>query len=131
VFGQVDWRISDLVGVTLGGRYTHEDKDFIGRQSDANGFNYKLFNCPVYGDPCQSALGFPVQGEPLRYYVGGTQKKKFNNFAPKVGIQLHPTDDVMVLWLVVARLQDRRLDHAPFQPAALCAGFQRGKGGEL
>ncbi|GAO53102.1 TonB-dependent receptor [Novosphingobium sp. MD-1] len=95
VFGQVDWRISDLVGITLGGRYTHEDKDFIGRQSDANGFNYKLFNCPVYGDPCQSALGFPVQGEPLRYYVGGTQKKKFNNFAPKVGIQLHPTDDVM------------------------------------
>ena len=95
-FGQVDWRINDLIGITVGGRYTHEDKDFIGRQTDANGFNYKLFNCPVYGDPCQSILGFPVPGEPLRYYVGGTQKKKFNNFAPKVGIQLHPTNDVMV-----------------------------------
>ncbi|WP_298166000.1 TonB-dependent receptor [Novosphingobium sp.] len=95
-FGQIDWRINDLIGITVGGRYTHEDKTFIGRQRDNNGFNYKLFNCPIYGDPCQSILGFPVPGEPLRYYVGGTQQKKFNNFAPKVGLQLHPNDNVMV-----------------------------------
>lgn len=95
-FGQIDWRISDLIGITLGGRYTHEDKSFIGRQTDANGFNYKLFNCPVEVAACQGILGFPVPGQPLRYYVDGTQKKKFNNFAPKVGIQLHPSEDVMV-----------------------------------
>lgn len=95
-FGQIDWRISDLIGITVGGRYTHENKSFIGRQTDANGFNYKLFNCPVYGPPCQGLLGFPVSDQPLRYYVDGTQTKKFNNFAPKVGVQLHPSDDVMV-----------------------------------
>jgi outer membrane receptor protein involved in Fe transport len=73
VFGQVDWRISDLIGITLGGRYTHEDKEFIGRQTDANGFNYKLFNCPLEVPVCQGILGFPVPGQPLRYYVDGTQ----------------------------------------------------------
>src|SRR5690606_39411638 len=44
-FGQVDWRVSDLLGFTLGGRYTKEDKKYVGSQSDVNGFNYKLFNC--------------------------------------------------------------------------------------
>ncbi|WP_170234866.1 TonB-dependent receptor [Croceicoccus sediminis] len=98
-FGQVDWRVSDLVGITVGGRYTSEDKQFVGGQSDANGFNYKLFNCPDYnGDvvPCPTILGFPVEGEPLRYYVDGTQKKSFSNFSPMAGLQLHPSDDVMV-----------------------------------
>lgn len=96
VFGQVDWRLNDLIGLTVGGRYTHEDKEFSGGQSDANGFNYKLFNCPVYGEPCRSALGFPVPGQPLRYYVSGVQQKKFSNFAPKVGVQIHPSEDMMV-----------------------------------
>jgi len=95
-FGQVDWRLSELIGVTVGARYTHEDKEFEGGQTDINGFNYKLFNCTIYGPPCQDALGFPNPGEPLRYYVAGVQKKKFNNFAPKIGLQLHPTEDVMV-----------------------------------
>jgi outer membrane receptor protein involved in Fe transport len=95
-FGQVDYEISDLISVTLGGRYTNEKKNFNGGQSDLNGFNYKLFNCPVFGDPCTTALGFPSPTEPLRYYVPATQYRKFNNFSPKVGVQLHPTDDIMI-----------------------------------
>lgn len=104
-FGQVDWRISDLIGVTVGGRYTHEDKEFEGFQSDNNGLTYKILQfigvpecasiTPI-SDACRIAAGFPNPGEPLRYYIAGTQKKKFNNFAPKVGIQLHPNDDTLV-----------------------------------
>jgi outer membrane receptor protein involved in Fe transport len=45
-FGQIDWRVADWLGFTLGGRYTHENKEFEGGQSDRNGFNYDLFNCP-------------------------------------------------------------------------------------
>jgi hypothetical protein len=52
-------------------------KEFIGRHRDASSFNYKLFNCPVYGEPRQSALGFPIPSQPLRYYVDGTQTAKF------------------------------------------------------
>ncbi|MFM1887359.1 MAG: hypothetical protein RL026_2516 [Pseudomonadota bacterium] len=100
-FAQVDWRVSDLVGLTFGGRYTKEDKDFEGFQSDLNGFNYKLFNA---GDPlavatytnARAGLGFPDPSSALRYYTPGTQNKKFNNFSPKLGVQLYPVDDTMV-----------------------------------
>ncbi len=95
-FGQVDWRLSDLIGFTAGARYTHESKRFTGGIYDLNGFNYKLFNCPVYGDPCSTALGFPDPAQPLRYYTPEEQRRTFTNFSPKVGVQLHPTDDVMI-----------------------------------
>lgn len=95
-FGQIDYELSPLISFTVGGRYTHEKKDFNGGQTDLNGFNYKLFNCPVYGDPCTTALGFPDPNQPLRYYVPQTQYKTFSNFSPKLGVQFHPTDDIMV-----------------------------------
>jgi iron complex outermembrane receptor protein len=110
-FGQLDFRPIDLIGITIGGRYTHERKEFEGGQKDLNGFNYKLFGCaapdgtinplgafplaPVYV-PCFAALGFPSATEPTRLYVPGVNSKTFDNFSPKVGLQLHPTDDVMV-----------------------------------
>ncbi|PSO09628.1 MULTISPECIES: TonB-dependent receptor [unclassified Sphingobium] len=95
-FGQADYRLSDLIGFTLGARYTHEDKEFEAGQLDFNGFNYKLFNCMTYGEPCQSILGFPVAGQPLRYYIADVQKQTFSNFSPKIGVQLHPTSDMMI-----------------------------------
>jgi len=105
LFGQIDFRVNDLIGLTLGGRYTHENKSFEGFQSDVNGLNYKIMQflgvpecldlTPI-SEECRIAAGFPVPGEPLRYYVAGTQKKKFNNFSPKAGVQIHPNDDVMV-----------------------------------
>ncbi|MBU6393990.1 MAG: TonB-dependent receptor [Sphingomonadales bacterium] len=109
-FGQIDYKFNDMFGITVGGRYTHEDKEFEGFQSDANGLTYKILNflaginagppaCaninPI-SDACRIAAGFPNAGQPLRYYVAGTQKKKFNNFAPKIGLQFHPNDDTMV-----------------------------------
>jgi len=105
-FGQLDFRVSDLVGITVGGRYTKEDKDFEGFQSDANGLTYKILSqvgvppcasiIPTISDACRIAAGFPNAGQPLRYYIAGVQNKKFSNFSPKIGVQLHPADDVMV-----------------------------------
>ena len=106
VFGQVDFRPVEQFGITIGGRYTHENKAFEGAQGDANGLNYKIaqqFGNPPecasldpISDACRIALGFPVAGQPLRYYVAGMQHKKFNNFSPKIGVQYHPNDDVML-----------------------------------
>jgi iron complex outermembrane receptor protein len=103
-FGQVDYRPIDLIGITVGGRYTNEKKSFEGFQSDNNGLTYKILNflgvpgceslTPI-SDACRIAAGFPNPGEPLRYYIAGVQHKKFHNFSPKIGIQLHPSDDVM------------------------------------
>jgi iron complex outermembrane receptor protein len=76
-FGQLDFRVNDLVGITVGGRYTKEDKDFEGFQSDANGLTYKILSqvgvppcasiLPTISDACRIAAGFPNAGQPLRY----------------------------------------------------------------
>ena len=109
-FGQVDYAVSDLISFTVGGRYTHENKEFEGFQSDANGLTYKILNqLAILGvgpppcitinpisDACRIAAGFPNAGQPLRYYIAGVQRKKFNNFSPKIGVQLHPSNDVLV-----------------------------------
>ncbi|MEG3126158.1 TonB-dependent receptor [Sphingomonas sp. GB1N7] len=104
-FGQIDYRPIDLIGITVGGRYTHEEKTFEGAQSDNNGLTYKVLN--VLGVPpcaniaqiseaCRIAAGFPNPGQPLRYYIAGVNRKTFSNFSPKLGVQVHPTDDIMV-----------------------------------
>lgn len=108
-FGQVDYRISDLIGVTIGGRYTSEEKAFEGGQQDLNGFNYKLFGCsdangnitpggpfPLAPIPCQVGLGYPNPANPIQVYAPGVNTKQFENFSPKLGIQIHPTDAIMV-----------------------------------
>ncbi|MGZ8335550.1 MAG: TonB-dependent receptor [Allosphingosinicella sp.] len=95
-FGQVDWRIADWLGVTVGGRYTHENKDFEGGQSDLNGFNYRLFNCFPPSAACAGLVGFPDPTQPLRYFPPGVQEKSFNNFSPRAGVQIYATDDIMI-----------------------------------
>lgn len=114
-FGQFDFRPVDWIGITAGARYTKERKLFEGGQQDLNGFNYKLFGCadadgtiypfgdfplapPVAagGPPCFAALSFPDGTQPTRLYVPGVNRKSFNNFSPKLGLQLHPTEDVMI-----------------------------------
>lgn len=126
-YGQVDWRVNDLIGITLGARYTHEDKSFEGGQQEMNGLFYKLMGSAAFagtplfdpaltnicadtagniypnavlpgfgGATCAQVLGYPSASNPLRVYPEGINKAKFNNFSPKVGIQLHPAEDVMV-----------------------------------
>ncbi|MFN4134089.1 MAG: TonB-dependent receptor [Novosphingobium sp.] len=101
-FGQIDWRVNDLIGISVGARYTKENKRYDGAQADVNGFNYKLFNCmelnPATGNPsaaCATAVGFPIPSEPFRYYPTSPNKQTFDDFSYKLGVQLHPTDDVM------------------------------------
>jgi iron complex outermembrane receptor protein len=107
-FGQIDWRPIDLIGVTLGGRYTKEKKLFEGGQQDLNGFNYKLFGCsdangnitpngpfPLAPVSCQTGLSYPDPSNPVRVYAPGINEQTFSNFSPKVGVQLHPGDDLM------------------------------------
>lgn len=48
------------------------------------------------GPPCFAALSFPDPNNPVRVNVPGVNRKEFSNFAPKVGVQVRPNDDVMV-----------------------------------
>lgn len=108
-FGQVDYQPIDLIGITIGGRYTNERKRFEGGQQELNGFNYKLFGCadangniypagafPLAPITCQTGLGYPDPTNPVRVYTPGVNRKKFSNFSPKLGVQIHPARDVML-----------------------------------
>lgn len=110
MFGQLDFRPIDLIGITVGGRYTHEKKLFEGGQQELNGLFYKLAGCsdvngtitpfaPIAGPgspTCRVALGYPTDANPLRVYPEGINQQSFNNFSPKLGVQLHASDDIMV-----------------------------------
>lgn len=104
-FGQADWRVTQWLGLTFGARYTEEDKDIDIRQTDLSSFNYDLLNCPVNGTgfipgvgivPCPVFARFPHADDPLRLYTRDTPAQSFSNFSMKLGVQLHPTDDVMI-----------------------------------
>jgi iron complex outermembrane recepter protein len=109
-FGQLDYSFNDVISITVGGRYTRENKNFEGGQQELNGLFYRLAGAPCSdlagnifpnavlpnGQTCRVANNYPDPNNPLRLYPGGVNNLKFNNFSPKVGVQLHPTEDILV-----------------------------------
>lgn len=104
-FGQIDFDVTEKLSISLGGRYTRENKEFEGFQADNNGLTYKILSflgvpgceniATSISEACRIAAGFPNPGEPLRLYIAGVQKKKFSNFSPKLGVQYKPNDDIL------------------------------------
>jgi iron complex outermembrane receptor protein len=101
-----DYRLTDHIGLTLGGRESLDRKSFIGGQQDLNDFFYKISGCYPYnasasliGAPasltCQQALGFPNPGNHSQVYPPGENHQNFNVFTPTVGIQYHFDPDLM------------------------------------
>lgn len=109
-FGQLDFRVTDLIGLTAGARYTREDKSFEGGQQELSGLFYKLAGAPCSdlagnifpdallpdGRSCRVANNYPDPGNPLRIYPAGMNHLSFTNFSPKLGVQIHLSDDVMI-----------------------------------
>ncbi|MFK8021989.1 MAG: TonB-dependent receptor [Pseudomonadales bacterium] len=73
----VDWDINDQWSMTFGGRYTEEEKDFIGG-------NGGVFWDPAAGDTIPALL------EPVSY------SGKWNEFTPSFSVRFQPNDDMMV-----------------------------------
>jgi iron complex outermembrane receptor protein len=109
-FLHADYKVSDKVGITLGGRFSEDKKTFTGGQQDLNDFFYKLGNlvssCYPYnasasliGGPadltCQQALGFPNPANHYQVYPLGENHQDFNEFTPTASVQYHFTGDVM------------------------------------
>jgi iron complex outermembrane receptor protein len=101
-----DYKVTDKIGLTLGGRFSEDRKTFTGGQQDLNGFVYKVSTCYPYnasasliGAPanltCQQVLGYPNPNNPLQVYPYGENHQNFNEFTPTVGLQYHFNDDVM------------------------------------
>ncbi|HEY0106046.1 MAG TPA: TonB-dependent receptor [Rhizomicrobium sp.] len=104
-YAHADYKVTDQIGLTLGARYSVEDKFFVGGQQDLNGLSYKASGCYPPDMPnnlgapafltCQDVLGYPVAGQPFRYFPAGTNHQTFDEFTPTAGIQYHVTDDAM------------------------------------
>lgn len=105
-FLHADYKVSDKIGVTIGGRFSEDKKTFTGGQQDLNQFFYKISGCYPYnasasliGAPasltCQQALGFPNPSNPNQVYPIGENHQNFNEFTPTVNLQFHFTNDVM------------------------------------
>ena len=155
-FTQVDFQLNDLISLTVGGRYTHENKEFEGGQQEVNGVFYKLVGSAAFagtplgnvalanvcadtngnvfpsavlpgfgGATCQQVLGYPTVGNtnPLRVYAPGINKKTFNNFSPKFGIQLHPAEDVMIYGSYSAGYKTGGWTTRYTTPQTLASGF--------
>jgi len=101
-----DYKVTDKIGVTLGGRFSDDRKSFIGGQQDLNQFFYKISGCYPYnasgaliGAPadltCQQALGFSNPNNPDQIYPYGKNHLTFKEFTPTANLQYHFTDDVM------------------------------------
>lgn len=95
-FAHLNYKLTDRLGITLGGRYTHEKKDIYVGQQDVNALNYKLANCFPVTEACRVAVGFPDPANPIAYAPAGRPKASFNNFSPRVGLEYHINDDAML-----------------------------------
>lgn len=89
VFGQVTWNFSEYLRLTLGGRFTAEDKDGSRRQTLINAQGEDVLNI----DP---ALNTAYGLFNLEAYDTVEGSRSENAFTPLVTIQYDVTDDIML-----------------------------------
>ena len=97
-FVHANYKLTDQIGLTAGARYSLDHKQFVGGQSDLNAFAYKIAGCYPVTAACQALLGFPVPGQPTRYFPAGMNTEDFYEFTPTAGAEYHFTDDVMTYY---------------------------------
>lgn len=92
VYGQLDWQFTETLGVTLGGRYTKDDKeiDIVQKFGGTPGFadigGFVTFDTSTLrGQIIPARPGQPVRTE-----------LSFKKFTPKLGLQFKPNDDVLI-----------------------------------
>jgi iron complex outermembrane receptor protein len=74
IFTTVDWRITDQLTLSVGGRYSTEDKSVLVRSIGVGGCNLDQLNC---------SYDF-------------TDEQSWDGFTPRVGIQFKPTEKTML-----------------------------------
>ncbi len=91
VFTHNNFAITDNLGLTLGLRYTEEEKTFTGGQRDLSGFSGLFvgglgFPPQVFPDPSDTTLLFPI----------GENEKNFDDLSVRVGLEYSFGDASMV-----------------------------------
>src|SRR5690606_23468921 len=115
LFAHIKYRITDRFGITIGARYTDEQKKFEGHQHDTNGLTYKagvqpspllpngLAPCPVPSAPASSfgitetGTGEPIGNLTCREYFGFPSAEEPYRFYPPGVNRLDFTDTSPVI----------------------------------
>ena len=125
-FFHADYNFNDSFGVSLGARWSKDDKKFEGGQADLDGYGYKSSGCwgarrsrhGLLGGVRRSWSGLRrsrIRPTRYRYFPPGEQSQEYDVFTPTVGAQWHINDDVMALRELFEGLQGGWLDHAPVE----------------
>jgi len=85
-FTNLNYQVTERLGLTLGGRFTREEKTFTGGQRDLNGLAFLL------GFPPAAA---PDPTDPTLYFPTGLNKLNFNDFSLKAGVEYRLLEDVL------------------------------------
>jgi len=86
-FAHLNFKLSDRWQITAGGRYTKEKKWVATNQQDLNLFLEKLgVPASAYPNPSNLTQLLPVE----------QQERSFDNFSPRLGLENHPTEDMML-----------------------------------
>jgi iron complex outermembrane recepter protein len=86
-FAHLNLKLSDRWQITAGGRYTKEKKWVSTNQQDVNLFLHKLgVPASAYPNPANLAQLLPI----------GQQERSFDNFSPRLAVQDHPFEDMML-----------------------------------
>jgi iron complex outermembrane receptor protein len=85
-FTQLDFALTEKIGLTAGVRYTDEDKEFEGRQRDLNMLPVKT------GFPLNL---FPDPNDLTRLYPLGVNQRNFTDTSLRLGAQYRFTDEIL------------------------------------
>ena len=105
IFGQVTWNILDNIGLTLGGRYTVEDKHV-----KQNQFSSALYTTdPETLNPVLTpGPGTPNPAAPQHYIE---RHRSENNFSPDFVVTWHPDDETLVYGSIRTGFKGGGFDH--------------------
>ena len=101
LFGQIDWHVNDKVTVTVGGRYTDEDRDTTTNATVLTPYSFDVtpatqVDCPNVTDELDG-VGQPINFNcgPARFTNSGFFDRSESDFNPNATVRIRPSDRSM------------------------------------
>jgi iron complex outermembrane receptor protein len=95
-FAHANLKVTDQFALTAGARYSVDEKEMIGRQSDPSAFEEKIAGCyPIVVTAACITENFPDPSDPILLFPPGLNKQTFDEFTPTFEAQYNFTDEVM------------------------------------
>lgn len=115
VFGQLTYRIVPAWSVTVGARYTDENKEFNGGQHDRNALAFNLgYPLSLHPDP----------SDPTLYFPPGTLEQDFSDTSLRAGTEFRFTDTVFAYVSYAEGFKSGGWDTRLTSPVLVVPGFE-------